>query len=342
MTSAESTTAAKAGAPGRVGVLIANLGTPDGTGYWPMRRYLRQFLSDRFVIDLPRWKWLPILHLMILTKRPFTSGAAYGKVWNNDRNEGPLRTITRDQAHALAARLHAQFGDHVVVDYCMRYGNPGTASRARRLQSAGCSRILFFPLYPQYAGATTETACQAFDQAMRSLAADSRVVPAYFDHPLYIAALAQSIRNALTKSARKPDAVLASYHGMPQRYRDNGDPYYDQCLETSRLLGDALGPDGPELITAFQSKFGPEEWLKPYTVQEVARLARAGKKRIIVIAPGFSADCLETLEEIEVEIREAFVAAGGEEFMYVPCLNTTDAHTEMMAEIVTDSLNGWQ
>ncbi len=329
--------------PGKTGVLIANLGTPDSTDYWSMRRYLSEFLSDRRVIDYPRWKWQPLLQLIILSKRPFTSGAAYRSVWNTERDEGPLMTITREQAQMLSAVLVERYGDDVAVDFSMRYGNPSTAGRVDTLIRQGCERILFFPLYPQYAGATTGTANDAFFRVLSKLKWQPavRTVEAYYDNQLYIEALANSVETSLAGIKTKPDVLVASYHGMPERYLTEGDPYYCQCLKTTRLLASRLGWGEDKVITSFQSKFGPEEWLKPYTVEEVARLARAGKKRLAMIAPAFAADCLETLEEIEVEIREAFMSAGGEEFTYIPCLNADDAHIAMMADIVANNLKGW-
>jgi ferrochelatase len=328
---------------GKIGVLIANLGTPDGTDYRSMRRYLNEFLSDQRVIDYPRWKWQPLLQLIILTKRPFSSGRAYKSIWNNERDEGPLLTTTREQSEKLAEMLGASLGDKVMVDFCMRYGNPSTESKVERMLAAGCDRILFFPLYPQYAGASTAT---ANDQFFATLAAAKwqpavRTVPAYYDHDLYIKALAQSVETAYEGIDTRPDALVASFHGMPERYLAEGDPYFCQCTKTSRLLAARLGWPDRELITSFQSKFGPEEWLKPATIDEVAKLARAGKKNLAMIAPAFSADCLETLEEINKEIRHSFVAAGGETFTYIPCLNADAAHIEMMAEIVHTNLLGW-
>lgn len=327
----------------RVGVVIANLGTPDGTDYWSMRRYLSEFLSDRRVIDYPRWKWQPILQLMVLTKRPFTSGAAYRGIWNVEADESPLLTITRAQTEAVAARMAERFGDAVLVDFAMRYGNPSTASVIDRLAAAGCGRIVFFPLYPQYAAATTGTAC---DQAFRALMdlrrqPSLRTVPAYYDHPLYIEALARSAERAYAGMERRPDVLLTSYHGLPERYVREGDPYEFQCRETSRLLRARLGFAEDELVVAFQSRFGPEEWLKPYTVEEVARLAKAGKRRMAVMAPAFSADCVETLEEINEEIRESFLHAGGESFDYIPCLNAGADHIDMMMAVLERELAGW-
>ncbi len=326
---------------GRTGILIANLGTPDGTDYWSMRRYLSEFLSDRRVVDMAPWKWQPLLQGVILTTRPSRSGANYRKIWDNERGGSPLKLITEDQTAALRARMQARFGDAVQVEYAMRYGKPPIRAVLRGMLAAGCERLLFFPLYPQYAGATTATANdQLFRALMREVAQPAlRIVPAYYDHPLYIKALAASVGAALGE--RRPEVLVASYHGMPESYRAAGDPYYDQCIETSRLLSAALGLDEARLITSFQSRFGRAEWLKPYTVEEVARLAREGVRDIAVLAPGFAADCLETLEEINGEIREAFEAAGGARFAYIPALNDDPAHLDMLEGIVLENLQGW-
>jgi protoporphyrin/coproporphyrin ferrochelatase len=327
----------------KVGVLLANLGTPDGYDYWSMRRYLNEFLSDKRVIDYPSWKWQPLLQTIILTKRPFSSGANYKLIWNHDLNESPLMTITRAQTAKIAAEMQARHGDQVIVDFCMRYGNPSTESKVREMVEAGCERIVFFPLYPHYAGATSATANDQFFRALmkekRQPAA--RVVPEYFDHPLYIDALAQSVKRAWDAAETPPDLLVASYHGMPQRYLSEGDPYHCQCQKTTRLLRERLGWDKSMIDTTFQSVFGPEEWLKPYTVEHVAVLAKQGKRRIAVIAPAFSADCIETLEEINGEIREAFLHAGGESFTYIPCLNDDDGHVAALASVIDDNLWGW-
>ena len=327
----------------KVGVLLANLGTPDHYDYWSMRRYLNEFLSDKRVIDYASWKWQPLLQLIILTKRPFTSGANYKLIWNHDKGESPLMTITKDQTAAIAAQMQAAYGDQVMVDFCMRYGNPSTESRVKAMIAAGCEKILFFPLYPHYAGATSATANDAFFRALmkekRQPAA--RTVAEYFDHPLYIEALAQSVERAYAGLEQCPDVLVASYHGMPKRYLMSGDPYHCQCQKTSRLLRERLGWDKGAIITTFQSVFGPEEWLKPYTVEHVAELAKQGKKRIAVIAPAFSADCIETLEEINGEIREAFEHAGGESFTYIPCLNDDAAHVAALTAVIRENLAGW-
>jgi ferrochelatase len=327
----------------RVGVLLANLGTPDGYDYWSMRRYLNEFLSDRRVIDYSPWIWQPLLQLIILSKRPFSSGAAYKSIWNEEQGESPLMTITKAQTEKIRNAMAARYGEDVLVDFCMRYGNPSTKSKVRVMAERGCRKILFFPLYPQYAGATTAT---ANDQFFRALMEEKwqppvRTVPAYFDRPSYIDALAKSVERAYGAMETKPDILVCSYHGVPQRYLMEGDPYHCQCQKTTRLLKERLGWDDTQIKTTFQSRFGPEEWLQPYTVEEVARLAEQGKKRIAVIAPAFSADCIETLEEINEEIRESFEEAGGEHFTYIPCLNDDDAHIEALCETIEENLAGW-
>ena len=328
----------------KTGVLLANLGTPDHYSYWPMRRYLNEFLSDRRVIDYSPWKWQPLLQLIILSKRPFTSGEAYKSIWNEEKRESPLMTITRDQTTKLSKSLADRYGDQVMVDFCMRYGNPSTKSKVRALAEAGCTRIVFFPLYPHYAGATSATANDQFFRALmeETWQPTARVVEPYFEHPLYIEALAKSVERAYGGVEAKPEILVVSYHGMPKRYLMQGDPYHCQCQKTTRLLRERLGWDETQITTTFQSVFGPEEWLRPYTVEEVARLAsEEGKKRIAVIAPAFSADCIETLEEINEEIRESFEEAGGEEFTYIPCLNDDDAHIEALSEVIGENLKGW-
>ena len=329
--------------PPKVGILIANLGTPDGTDYWSMRRYLNEFLSDRRVIDYSPWKWQPLLQLIILTKRPFTSGKAYESIWNHEANESPLMTITKAQTAKLQEAMQARYGDRVVLDFCMRYGNPSTQSKVRAMVEQGCDKILFFPLYPQYAGATSAT---ANDQFFRALSQEKwqpvvRVVPPYFDRPSYIDALANSVEAAYAAMEDKPDILVASYHGVPKRYLMEGDPYHCQCQKTTRLLKERLGWDDSQIKTTFQSRFGPEEWLQPYTVEEVARLAEGGKKKIAVIAPAFSSDCIEALEEINEEIRESFEHAGGEQFTYIPCLNDNADHIAALSEAIEENLMGW-
>ncbi len=328
---------------GKVGILLANLGTPDDYTYWPMRRYLSEFLSDKRVVDYSAWLWQPLLQGVILSKRPFASGKAYESIWNHEAGESPLLTITKQQTVAIKEQMHKQFGDKVMVDFCMRYGNPSTKSKVREMVEAGCDRILFFPLYPHYAGATSAT---ANDQLFRALMEEKwqpsvRTVPAYYDQPSYIDALAGSVTDAYAKLETKPDILVTSYHGVPKRYLMEGDPYHCQCQKTTRLLKEKLGWEDTQIKTTFQSKFGPEEWLQPYTVEEVARLAEAGHKRIAVIAPAFSADCIETLEEINEEIKESFEEAGGEEFTYIPCLNDSPSHVAALSDVITQNLKGW-
>ncbi len=329
----------------KIGVLLANLGTPDATDYWSMRRYLSEFLSDKRVIDYSRLFWQPLLQLVILSKRPFTSGAAYRTIWNNDADESPLMTITKQQTAAIATQMQADFGDQVMVDYCMRYGNPSTQSRVDAMIAAGCTKILFFPLYPQYAGATSATANDAFFKALMDLKNRlqpvARVVPPYFDQPAYIDALAQSIERKYATLEKRPDILICSYHGLPQRYLTEGDPYHCQCQKTTRLLKERLGWADTEIMTTFQSQFGSEEWLQPYTVEEVARQAAADNKRLAICAPAFSADCIETLEEINEEIRESFEHAGGQNFTYVPCLNDDPAHIAALCGVIRQNLMGW-
>lgn len=327
----------------KIGVLLTNLGTPDHYTYWPMRRYLGEFLSDRRVVDYSPWLWQPLLQLIILTRRPFSSGAAYKSIWNHEKNESPLLTITKSQTEKLRERLKTHYGEKVEVSFCMRYGNPSTTSAVKALIKSGCTKILFFPLYPQYAGPTSATANDKFFQSLMTEKWQPaiRTVPAYFSDVNYIDALAKSVEEAYSKSKERPNILVCSYHGVPKRYLMEGDPYHCQCQKTTRLLKERLGWKNTEIVTTFQSRFGPEEWLKPYTVNEVAKLAKDGKKRIAVIAPAFSADCIETLEEINEEIQESFKDAGGEVFMYIPCLNDHEDHINALSKIIDQNLLGW-
>jgi ferrochelatase len=329
-----------ADAGGRVGVLLLNLGTPDAWGYWPMRRYLREFLSDQRVIEEPRWKWWPILNLVILTVRPGPKGKDYAKIWNMARDESPIKTITRSQAEKLAALLADR---DIVVDWAMRYANPSTASRLTYLQQQGCDRILLVPLYPQYAAASTASACdQAFRALMRMRWQPSvRIAPPYFENPTYIEAVATSIREHLTTLDFEPEALIISFHGMPQRYFDKGDPYRHHCERTAQLVQARLGWPSEHWHLAFQSRFGSEPWLQPYTIEEVARLAKGGVTRLAIVAPGFSADCLETLEELNIENRRVFLASGGRSFTYVPCLNDSALGMHVIENVVRRELAGW-
>lgn len=330
-------------ASGKVGVLIVNLGTPDATDYWSMRRYLKEFLSDRRVIETSRLIWWPLLNGIILTTRPGRKGRDYDTIWNKDKNEGPLRTITRAQGEKLAARMAVQSGGRLMVDWAMRYGNPSIASRIETLQKGGCERILLVPLYPQYAAATSATVCdKAFDalKAMRWQPA-LRVAPPWHDDGVYIEALAASVREHLAALDFEPETILASFHGIPQSYFDKGDPYYCHCAKTTRLLREALGLSAEKLVMTFQSRFGPSEWIKPYTDETIKSLARDGVKRLAVITPGFTADCLETIEEIGIENRDYFLENGGEKFARIHCLNDSEAGMDVIEAVVRRELQGW-
>jgi len=334
-----SSEAAAAGT-GRVGVLLINLGTPDGTSYWPMRRYLKEFLSDRRVIETNRVLWWFILNCVVLVKRPFTSGAKYRSIWDAKRDESPLRTITRSQAEKVAQALAPK---GVAVGWAMRYGNPSIASRIEALIEEGCDRLLVFPLYPQYAAATTATANDKVFDVLKTLRAQPalRTVPPYPENPVYIAALAHSIKAHLSTLDFEPEAILASFHGVPQDYIDKGDPYRQQCVATVEALTAALGPLGAKLKLTFQSRFGRAEWIKPYTDQTVEALARSGVKRIAIVTPGFAADCIETLEEIAEENKEIFHEHDGEKFSYIPCLNDSSGGIKLLVHLIERELEGW-
>lgn len=328
---------------GRVGVLMMNLGTPEGTSYWPMRAYLKEFLSDRRVIETPRAIWWPILNLIILSVRPSRKGKDYASIWNNERNEGPLKTITRNQTEKLGTHLAQKHGDTVVVDWAMRYGFPAVKDRIQALLDQGCDRILLVPLYPQYAAPTSATACDHAYRALMQMRWQPaiRVAPPYHDDPLYIRALATSMRASLAKLDFQPDVILCSFHGMPKSYLLKGDPYHCHCMKTARLLREELGLSREQMMTTFQSRFGPEEWLQPYTDETVKALADKGVKKLAIVSPGFSADCLETLEELDVENREFFMEHGGEKFAYLPCLNDSNDSMDMLTGMVERELMGW-
>jgi ferrochelatase len=329
-------------AGGRIGVLLVNLGTPDSTGYWAMRRYLKEFLSDRRVIEENRLKWWLVLNLIILSVRPGRKGRDYDKIWNRERNESPLKTITRSQSDKLDEMLD-RVAKRVRVDWAMRYGNPSIRSRLEALAAQDCERILIVPLYPQYAAATTATVCDEVFRVLSSMRFQPtlRVAAPYFAEPVYIDALAASLNAALAKLAFKPEVIIASYHGMPESYVAKGDPYFKQCAETTALLRKKLKFNDERLIMTFQSRFGTAEWIKPYTDATVKSLAERGVKSLAIITPGFSADCLETLEEIAMENAEIFRHAGGENFAAIPCLNDTPGGMAVIRDVVTRELKGW-
>jgi protoporphyrin/coproporphyrin ferrochelatase len=324
--------------PPKLGVLLVNLGTPDATDYWSMRRYLSEFLSDPRVIETPKLVWQPILQLMVLSRRPQKSGANYDKIWDRENNDSPLRVITRSQTEKLKARL----GEGVLVDFAMRYGNPSTKSRIEAMKAAGCDRILLAPLYPQYAGATTATANDKAFEVLGGMRWQPaiRTLPPYFADPAYIDALAASIADGVAALDFTPDVVVTSYHGMPKEYLLKGDPYHCQCQKTTRLVRESLGWPEERLMVTFQSRFGGGEWLKPYTDVTLKELG-AARRKIAVVAPAFSADCIETLEEIAITGREQFMHAGGEKFAYIPCLNDSDGGMAMLETIVRRELSGW-
>jgi ferrochelatase len=325
---------------GRVGVLLVNLGSPAGTDTPSVRRYLREFLSDRRVIEVARPVWWVVLNLFVLTTRPKRSGHAYAAIWNNERNEGPLVTVTRSQADKLGQALA---GEGVIVDWAMRYGSPSVGERLRALKERGCERILVAPLYPQYAAATTATANDVAFAALQKMRWQPaiRTLPPYHDDPAYIAALAASLKASLAKLDFEPEVVLASYHGLPRDSLDKGDPYHCHCQKTTRLLREELGWPQERLRTVFQSRFGRAEWLKPYTDVTIAELARSGTKRLAVLLPGFSADCLETLEEIGIRAAETFRQNGGAEFAAIPCLNDSAEGMGLIETLVRRELSGW-
>lgn len=321
--------------------MIVNLGTPEGTDYWSMRRYLKEFLSDPRVIEAPRALWLPILELILL-RRPSARGRDYASIWNKERDEGPLKTITRSQGERLAAAL-ADLGPEIEVDWAMRYGKPPIAARLNALKASGCDRILVVPLYPQYCAASTATVVDKVFETLKSMRWQPaiRIARPWRDDPVYIEALARSTRDGLARLDFEPEVVLASYHGIPQAYFDNGDPYYCHCAKTTRLLGGALGWGEDYLRMTFQSRFGRAEWLKPYTAETVRELAKAGVRRVAVITPGFVADCLETLEEIGVENAGYFRETGGEKFAAIPCLNDGADGMAVIESVARRELKGW-
>lgn len=326
---------------GKLGVLLINLGTPEATSYWPMRRYLKEFLSDRRVIEVNRALWWVLLNGIILTTRPKRSGHAYEQIWNKELDESPLKTTTRSQAEKLAARLADL--PQVIVDWGMRYGLPPTKERIEALKAQGCDRILLFPLYPQYSASTTATALDKAYDALKEMRWQPaiRTVPAYFDHPAHIEALAQSLELHLKTLAWEPDLILASFHGLPEEYFEKGDPYHCHCMKTARLLSERLKLPREKLKVVFQSRFGKAEWLKPYAQQTVEELPGKGVKKLVMITPGFAADCVETLEEVAIGLKETFHEAGGEEFSVVPCLNDSDASITMLEALVRNELKGW-
>jgi protoporphyrin/coproporphyrin ferrochelatase len=327
---------------GKIGVLLVNLGTPDAANAASVRRYLKEFLSDPRVIENQGLLWKLVLNGIVLPLRPARKARDYRKIWNKERNESPLKTITRSQAERLASTLEP-LGQRIAVDWAMRYGNPSIASRLAELIAQGCARLLVIPLYPQYCAATTGTVCDEVFRALARLRYQPalRIAPPYYDDPIYIQAIAASTSAELAQLAFKPDVIVASFHGVPKDYVDKGDPYHAHCVETVRLLRNELKFDAAKLMMTFQSRFGRSEWLEPATIDTVKKLARDGVKNLAVITPGFATDCLETLEEIAVENAHVFKRNGGENFAAIACLNDSAPGMLVIWQLALRELKGW-
>tara|TARA_B100000963_G_scaffold345743_1_gene350172 strand:+ start:518 stop:1510 length:993 start_codon:yes stop_codon:yes gene_type:complete len=315
---------------GKTGVLLVNLGTPDSTNWFDIRKYLKEFLSDKRVIEVNPFIWQIILNLFILNLRPSKTAKAYKEIWMTKENMSPLRYYTIMQTKKLLDRISDK---NTIIDYAMRYGNPSIKSKIIKLQEAGCERLIVLPLYPQYAAATTATVCDEVYRVLMSMRwqPSLQIIPHYESDPLYIKALSNSLKNKILDLTWKPDLILASYHGIPQKYFDKGDPYHCYCQKTSRLLSEEFKTI--EIRTTFQSRFGPEAWLQPYTDKTLEALPKEGKKNVLVICPGFSSDCVETLEEISIQGKESFLKSGGKNFDVVPCLNDSNDHIDLLEKL---------
>ena len=328
----------------KIGILLVNLGTPEGYDAKSLRTYLNEFLSDTRVVELPWVVWQPVLKGIVLTLRPPRISGAYKSIWNKDLDESPLLTITRNQNNAIAEKITQKYGDKVHVDFAMRYGNPSIASKLQNFEDMGIDKVLIAPLYPQYSSSTTGTVLNACFRwwNKRRLIPSVRSLPAYYDNPLYINAICQSIQESLKKSdTPDPDVIVCSMHGMPLDFIKRGDVYRKHCERTVELMREKMGYDEHKLQLTFQSRFGPQEWLKPYTSHTVEHLAQSGAKSMAILAPGFSADCLETLEELCEEIRDEFIENGGEKFTYIPCLNDNKTSIDMLYKMIENELKGW-
>ena len=320
---------------GKTGVLIVNLGTPDSTSWFDIRKYLKEFLSDRRVIEVNPIIWQIILNVFILTFRPSKTAKAYKEIWMNDKNISPLLHYTQRQAEKLSSLISEK---DLIIDYAMRYGNPSIKSKIASLHEIGCENLIILPLYPQYAAATTATVC---DEVYRTLMKmrwqpSLKIVPHYESDPLYIEALVNSLNKKIKEINWKPDLILASYHGIPQKYFDKGDPYHCYCHKTTRLISEKF--TSVEIKTTFQSRFGPEKWLQPYTDKTLENLPKEGKKNVLAICPGFSSDCVETLEEIQIQGKESFLESGGDNFDMVPCLNDNDDHIILLKSLIQKNI----
>ena len=320
---------------GKTGVLIINLGTPDSTRWFDIRKYLKEFLSDRRVIEVNTIIWQVILNLFILTFRPSKTAKAYKEIWMEDKNMSPLLYYTEKQSEKISKLIK---NENLIVDFAMRYGNPSIKSKIYKLHEQGCENLVILPLYPQYAAATTATVC---DEVYRTLMKmrwqpSLKIIPHYESDPLYIDALVKSINKKIAEINWKPDLIIASYHGIPKKYFDKGDPYHCYCHKTTRLISEKF--NSIEIKTTFQSRFGPQAWLEPYTDKTLENLPKEGKKNILTICPGFSSDCVETLEEILIQGKESFLNSGGENFDMVPCLNDNDDHIVLLKSLIEKNI----
>ena len=316
---------------GKTGVLLVNLGTPDSTSWWDVRKYLKEFLSDKRVIEVNFFLWQIILNLFILTFRPSKTAKAYKEIWMKKENMSPLRYYTEMQTKKLKEKMK---NEKIIIDHAMRYGNPSIKNTIVNLQKNGCEELIVLPLYPQYAAATTATVC---DEVYRSLMKmrwqpSLQIIPHYESEPIYIDALVKSINKKISELNWKPDLIVASYHGIPKKYFDKGDPYHCYCQKTSRLIIEKFNKI--PIQTTFQSRFGPQEWLQPYTDKTLENLPKEGKKNILVVCPGFSSDCVETLEEIAIQGKNSFFKNGGKNFDIVPCLNDDEEHINLLKHLV--------
>ena len=316
---------------GKTGVLIVNLGTPDSTSWLDIRKYLKEFLSDKRVIEVNPIIWQFILNVFILTFRPSKTAKAYKEIWMKDKNISPLLHYTQKQAEKLSNLISEK---NLLIDYAMRYGNPSIRSKIATLHEMGCENLIILPLYPQYAAATTATVCDEVYRTLMNMRwqPSLKIVPHYESEPMYIDALVNSINNKIKKISWKPDLILASYHGIPKKYFDKGDPYHCYCHKTTRLISEKF--KSIEIKTSFQSRFGPQEWLQPYTDKTLENLPKEGIKNVLAICPGFSSDCVETLEEILIQGKESFMQSGGENFDMIPCLNDNDDHIKLLNSLI--------
>ena len=320
---------------GKTGVLLINLGTPDSTSWWDIRKYLKEFLSDKRVIEVNPIIWQIILNLFILTFRPSKTAKAYKEIWMKDLNKSPLRFYTEMQAKKISQRIA---NNNLLVDFAMRYGNPSIKSKIEQMHNKGCEKLIIFPLYPQYASPTTATVCDEVYRVLMKMRWQPaiQIIPHYESEPLYIDALVKSINKKIKEINWEPDLIVASYHGIPKKYFEKGDPYHCYCQKTTRLISEKFKQ--VKIITTFQSRFGPQEWLQPYTDKTLETLPAEGIKKILVISPGFASDCVETLEEISIQGKESFEKSGGEKFEFIPCLNDNEDHINLLEHLINKNI----